>query len=254
MASRVQYIRLFTLMLLLKLAWPQKLVAAPNEHAGALPSPRPDVIPSPIASAGLRPAEATPPASVDATKAYIQQAYGQHPLREDLVSIITDPIEANYRKAHAALIASAAYSPYGNDLDDLAKPYKEEKFEKVIELYKSTAKSFLLSPRLHIMVSISADLSGNKELAGTEKLIGRQLMKAMLSTGDGTAKKPFLVTCVDDEYEALKALRLTVKSHTSAAMENMEVDILHCKQGDIYFDITASKAWLMNEMIKTRKK
>lgn len=240
--------------LLLSVPTGSVLAAAPNDQLTASPSPRPSVIPSPNASAGPKSSEPTPAASVTDTKAYIERSYGEGALRDALVSIVEQPSDANYRRAHATLIASPEYSPYGNDLDDLGKLYKAEKFAEVLANYKATARSFLLSPRLHIVVSISADLSGQSAVAGAEKLIGRQLMKAMLATGDGTEKKPILVSCVDDEYEAVKALRLSVNGHTSAAVGPIEVDILHSKQGDIYFDITASKAWLMNEMIKSRKK
>jgi hypothetical protein len=168
--------------------------------------------------------KATPP---NAEIAKLLAAFQKEPNRENFVGL------------RAAVVAAPSYSPYSFDLDEIGDLAKKEQFAEVQTRLKAAMPNLLLSPRAHLLASRAAERLGDARTAEKERSLIAACFKGILSTGDGSREKPYLVTRVSDEYDVLGYLKKRSKQQAIVRVGDKQLDRFDCTDGSVCcFDVT----------------
>ena len=86
----------------------------------------------------------------------------------------------------------------------------------------------------------------------------KKCIRGILSTGDGTADKPYQVTRVSDEYDVLGHLGILPQGQSLTLKNGKAFDRLQCGGSELWFDVTsvfkdAKKNPLFNELMNKSK-
>lgn len=103
----------------------------------------------------------------------------------------------------------------------------------------------LLSPGAHLKLALIYQQLGRDAEMERERVIANLCLEGILSTGDGSAERPYLVTRTSDEYDVLAASNLNPVSQTLRLVEGRRLDVLTTREGsEICFDVTEIFCWL----------
>jgi tetratricopeptide (TPR) repeat protein len=140
------------------------------------------------------------------------------------------------------------YAPYGVDKDgDFLKYYKEEHYEKAIQVGEKLVAASPLNLNLLFKLLVCYHQLGNK--AGAQRYARQYfpIVNAILASGDGKdIPSAYVVAVVHDEYEVMKQLRLSVDAqalvgHTDV-LTAVPIDEANKPTGEparkLYFDVT----------------
>jgi hypothetical protein len=155
-------------------------------------------------------------------------------------AFLKTPNEANFLKVHKLVVAHPDYSPYSSELDDAVDLLGEKKFKEVREKLAPAKYNLLLSPRTHQFLALAAKGLGDGDTAKRETEISDKCIAGIRATGDGSEKKPMLVTRVSDEYDVVRSLGKRVSGQGLRIKEGKYFDALQCAdKSQLWFDITA---------------
>jgi len=151
---------------------------------------------------------------------------------------VKDPTQQKFTELRSALIESAEYDPSGDQLEEIERLFDEGEHAKLLELGRESLGTYLLSPRLHHFLRLSAEASGDAERAGFERYLCRLCFEGILGTGDGSEGHPYLVTSSDDEHDVLSYLGKTAAA-TRLLEGERSCDVVRCDDGEeLWFDVT----------------
>ena len=154
---------------------------------------------------------------------------------------LADPSAATFAALRDVLIKDPAYDFYATDIDDLDDLAERQDHQGVVSSFPAFMPNWLLSPRVHALVSRAAEQVGDKELATRERYLTEACLRAMLASGDGSELRPYPVTHVPDEYDLLEALDKEMARQRQHADEVSLCDVIECTDGsEIWFDISPS--------------
>ena len=164
------------------------------------------------------------------------------------------PTRESYLRVHKALTASEAYSPYSLDLGKIGGLVREKKFKEAKALLDKAMPNLLLSPRAHLYgIQIARGL-GDDAAVARERDIFRKCLKGILSTGDGSPDRAYIVTRISDEYDALRALRKHKTRQSLMHRDGKAYDAIACADGSqVWFDISAAYAAMSRRLRKGAK-
>lgn len=155
-------------------------------------------------------------------------------------AFLKDPSAANFLKVHRLAIAHPAYAPYSSELDDALDLLGEKKFKEVREQLGAAKYNLLLSPRAHLFLADAASGLNDKALAKREAEIADKCIAGIRATGDGSEKKPMIVTRVSDEYDVARSMKKRVAGQGLRIKDERYYDVLQCAdKSQLWFDITA---------------
>jgi len=158
---------------------------------------------------------------------------------DKLAGLVKKPDRETFLALRKEVIASKAFKPYSDELRRAAKLSEAGKVEEARDLLLKSMDNLMLNPQAHSRLSSCYSALGDKEAAGKQDKIAEALIKGILSTGNGTKEKPYLVLRADDEYEILKALKKAPTSQSLQFDGRRKFDVLDCNDDStIYFDIT----------------
>lgn len=107
---------------------------------------------------------------------------------------------------------------------------------KKVHGWKSRAA---FSPRAHYFAGEAHAKLGELEQAEVERLAFSACLQGILSTGDGTRRKPYLISQIPDEYDVLKLLGLTCAKQRLVQRGRRSCDALTCHDGStVWFNIS----------------
>jgi hypothetical protein len=150
------------------------------------------------------------------------------------------PCKQSYLAVLAALASSEAYQPYSNDLSDIEDLLGEKQFKEAKARLDKARPALLLSPRFHFLAARAAAGLGDAPTAAAERSLGNECRKAILSTGDGSREKPYVVSMVEDEYDLVRHLKKSVRTQGLFTEDERHYDKIQCQDGsELWFDITA---------------
>ena len=161
------------------------------------------------------------------------------------------PTRESYLRVHKALTSSEAYSPYSLDLSNIGGLVREKKFREAKALLDKAMPNLLLSPRAHLYAILTARGLGDDAAVARERDCFAKCVKGILSTGDGTAERAYIVARVSDEYDALRALRKHKTRQSLMHRDGKAYDAIACADGSqVWFDITAAYAAMSRRIRK----
>jgi hypothetical protein len=163
----------------------------------------------------------------------------QPSIDDKLARLVKTPDRETFLALRKEVIASKAFKPYSDEMDQANELYEAGKIEAARDLLLKSMDNLMLNPRAHIRLSFYHLKLGDRDASKKEFMIAHACLKGILSTGDGTKDKPYLVLRTDDEYEVLSALKKKSKMQSLQFDGRRKFDVLTCTDdSQIYFDIT----------------
>src|SRR5688572_14101116 len=158
---------------------------------------------------------------------------------ELFVRFLQEPTRENYLAVFEVVTNDPDYDPYSNDLERVGQLLEQGKFAEAVERGYGLMPKWLLSPRIHLLVSMAHERAGDEKGAEMERMIAFRCLEGIENPGDGTRASPYLVTSTADEYDVLgargkKMLGQSLHHDGERHLDRMEVE----GGGEVWFDIT----------------
>ncbi|WP_109509749.1 DUF4919 domain-containing protein [Nocardioides speluncae] len=97
----------------------------------------------------------------------------------------------------------------------------------------------LFSPGVHTRLASALRHTGQTQVAARESTLARAAVASIVSTGDGSAERPWSVLRVRDEYDVLSSMKKTPARQELVRDGARYLDHHICADGsDVYFDVT----------------
>ncbi|MGA2067312.1 MAG: hypothetical protein ABSG86_20240 [Thermoguttaceae bacterium] len=174
-----------------------------------------------------KPGGNAPPASAEAR------------LREQFDLLVASPTKENYLAAHKLLVACDKYSPYSTDLGDAAQAANTQQPEEARAKLRQAGINVLLSPRAHMLAARLATAAGDPSAAKKEAAAAKSCLAGIMATGDGSAKKPYLVSRVEDEYDVLSSAGKRSTRQGLRMDQGKSYDVIFTSDGgEVHFDVS----------------
>jgi hypothetical protein len=156
-------------------------------------------------------------------------------------AFVAKPTKENCLQAFQQTTAAENYEPYSIELDEIKDLVEDHKFPEAQARLKKAMPGQLLSPQAHFLASRVARSLGDATTAEKETSLGKKCLEGILSTGNGSAEKPYLVTRVSDEYDVLRELKKFSRQQAVLHKNGKVLDRIQCSDGtELWFDVTAA--------------
>lgn len=110
--------------------------------------------------------------------------------------------------------------------------------EAVVALEASMPGS-LFSPAAHALLATAFTRTGRPDLAARQAGLARAALDSILTTGDGTAHRPWSVLRISDEYDVVDSLGTRPVSQGLLQVGRLALDRIECQDGrTLHFDVT----------------
>jgi len=153
------------------------------------------------------------------------------------------PTRENYVKVHKAVTSHEKYDGYSRDLGKIGDLVRQKKHKEAKALLEKGMPNLLLSPRAHRYGILAAEGLGDAAAVAREREAYQKCVKGILSTGDGTPGRAYIVTRVSDEYDLLRVLRKRQTQQGLVHKDGKSYDVVTCTDGtSLWFDVTAAFA------------
>ncbi len=185
---------------------------------------------------------------------YLAQAAAAESPRQDQAdkpgdvyqTFFAKPGKENYLRANKATTTSKTYNPYSNELNDIRELIDDGKYADARSRLKKCMPEFMLSPQAHQLSSQVEKQLGAAAAAKREAELAKKCIDGILSTGDGSDKKPYLVARVSDEYDVLSHLGKTMVQQGLMHKNGKACDQIQCRDGTVlWFDVSSLFAAFM---------
>ena len=170
---------------------------------------------------------------------------------DKFLSYVSDPNRDTYLCARAAIVDSAQYSPYSNDLTDIELAVERNDLVAARRLASESIANLLLSPGFHLLLSKLAKADGNATAEKVELQLAVSCAEGILLTGNGTESSPYLVLRMSDEYDILAFLGLKFAGQALVEKDKRDFDCISVRNGrDLWFDVSDAYQSLQRRMGK----
>lgn len=161
-------------------------------------------------------------------------------IEERFARFVKKPTADTYRSVRQLVLAAPGYDPYLAELECAGPRFHAGDFRAVLRACDSLDASCCLSPRSHFYAGVSAGELGDPVRSRREKQETHACLRGLRQTGDGSARRPFLVTYLGDEYDLLRSLpSAEVLGQQLVESSRGQCDVVHCRDGtEFWFDVT----------------
>jgi hypothetical protein len=127
------------------------------------------------------------------------------------------------------------------ELDRTVKPLMDRgAYDQAITELMGMMPGAIFSPSAHKALSVALDRTGQEQASAREASVAEAAMRSILSTGDGTAARPWSVLRISDEYDVLRRLRTAPRGQRLVQRGGRAIDVLTCDDGsELHFDVTS---------------
>ena len=161
-------------------------------------------------------------------------------IRDDFLDFVKEPTREKYLALHEAITTWDEYDPYGGDLEAVTQLLNEGRYFDARQRIHGSIVKWLLSPRMHLLAAVAAEKVGDREAAELEREIAVRCIEGVVSTGDGSFDRPYLVTSTADEYDVLMYQDKTLQSQALLEDGDRRLDRMTCTDGSVlHFDVSA---------------
>ncbi len=152
---------------------------------------------------------------------------------------LEQPDKTRYLRVRGAIIGSLEFDMFSDGLGRLEEMVLAGEHASVPALVPELMPNWLLSPRVHQLLSQSAAERGEEDRAKGEHTLAIACANAIAQTGDGSRDAPYIVTHVSDEYDVATASGKTVTQQRRETSDGRALDVLLLDDGSaLYFDVT----------------
>jgi hypothetical protein len=158
---------------------------------------------------------------------------------ERFADFLQHPTHNRWLSLREQLISHADFAPHSHEWRQLEEAFAEGGYERVMTLGDPLAQRGCLSPRFHFLVGVAAEELGDPERADWHQQCARLCLTALLQSGAGSRKDPYLCTYPWDCYDILRVLGRQAQGQRLIQYEGRWFDVLATESGqDVWFDVT----------------
>lgn len=163
----------------------------------------------------------------------------------EIQQFLVEPSAERFLSLRDAVSESPGYLPYSSDLTKGHELLTEGRFEEAKSYLLSLAPGWILNPGMHRLLSVACYQLGQVQIAMLEHEMAMAMLNGILSTGDGSEARPYLVLHVADEYDVLNHLEKRSQGQALVQKGERYCDLRTCDDGsEIWFDVTVPLAHL----------
>jgi hypothetical protein len=161
-------------------------------------------------------------------------------VKDLLIQYMENPSKESYLRLRRMLLDNNDYNPYSADLYKISELIQRNMFQQALNKIIQSMINLMLSPRAHMFASIAYMKLGQERECQKAKNLYKACLSGILSTGDGSKEKPYLVTSVSDEHDVLSAMEKEfVSQSVTKEQKGKRYDVFELTDGTrLYFDIT----------------
>jgi hypothetical protein len=160
-------------------------------------------------------------------------------MHDDLERFLEKPTAARYRRVRRAVLQLSESGQRWHELGELAGLCKAGRYRQAARKADSMMPYWALSPRVHFFAAQAAENLKRPEDAELERFLFGTCIDGLLSTGDGTAERPYLVTYVSDESDLLMATGRRGRQQQLVEGDVGCYDAVTCDDGrEVWFDVS----------------
>jgi predicted Zn-dependent protease len=175
------------------------------------------------------------------------------PINDHLKNYLKERSAARFLQLRDAVARSPSYAPYASRLDPAHQLLDQGKFDEARQHLLSLLPNWLLNPGIHQLLSFVHHKLGEDRRAQFERAMAQAMLRGILSTGDGSAARPYLVLRTADEYDVLRHLGKRSRQQALVQEGERRYDRQDCDDGsEIWFDVTVQLAHLGAQRTQSR--
>lgn len=175
-------------------------------------------------------------------------------MEEALQQYFTTPSGENFLSLQEMMAASTAYAPYSDYEKSLEHDVEQEDYQSAVEHLLSLSPGWMLNPGFHLTLSFLYHKLGQEQDAEVELSLAHLFVEGIISTGDGTKSKPYIVLSPKDEYDVLGYFKKTPQQQALIEEAEKQYDMITCQDGrELWFDVTRPYSTLQQTKMRDRE-
>jgi hypothetical protein len=156
-----------------------------------------------------------------------------------LSDFLNQPKAETYLALRKAILAEPEFDLFSDGVRQLEAVVESGAHDQAPEMTAALMPNWLLSARVHSLLSQSAEARGEAQRAEAERLFAEACMYGLKSTGDGTPEAPFIPLHPSDEYDLVAFLGQEGVTQRREDREGRAFDVLTCADdSEVWFDVT----------------
>jgi hypothetical protein len=160
-------------------------------------------------------------------------------MHHSFAALLQQPTARRYKQLRAQLLGGDSLPTFSLQLAELERAVSHGDEEQAAHLLAELLPSGLLSLQLHRLGGLISLRRGDRERAELHRFTYDALREAIASTGEGTRRRPLLVTYASDARELLAARGLRIVSQSLVEDRGQRFDVLlGDDEREFWFDVT----------------
>lgn len=158
---------------------------------------------------------------------------------QEFARFVEQPSRATFLAARSAWLTLNVAPLTPADLQSVAELLAAGEAAAVIKRVHGWKARAAFSPRAHYFAGEAHALLGELDQAECERMVFTACLQGILATGDGSRRKPYLISQIPDEYDVLKLLGLNCEKQRLVQNKSRSCDVLSCEDGSqVWFNIS----------------
>jgi hypothetical protein len=153
-------------------------------------------------------------------------------------AFLENPTRDHHRRACRSILAEPGFDRHSLEWIELSKRCAEGRFEEALDQSYAMWPTWKLSPRFHLLVGFAASRLGDRSEEELSRFQFQTCLDGLLGTGDGTARSPYEVLHISDQYDVIRALGFSGRGQRTVARRGRCLSVVSCHEGTrVWFDV-----------------
>lgn len=159
-------------------------------------------------------------------------------MHNSFAALLQQPTARRYKQLRCQLLAGDSLSAFSLQLAELDRCLSHGEADAASAMVAELLPAGLLSLRLHRLGGMASLQCGNRDRAELHRFTFDALREAITLTGDGTRRRPYLITYSSDAMELLATAGMKVASQSLVEDRGRRFDVLLCdNEREFWFDV-----------------
>lgn len=161
---------------------------------------------------------------------------GEDPFEDAVKRFIDNASVQTYATLREVVMRAENYDPMADLSASLSSIAGGDHFATV-NAVGELMPGFFLNPTAHAVMGNSLESLGQSQSARLERYLADVLLQMLLSAGDGSYDRPFVVTSIADEYDVLAAVELQPESQQLVKHDLKYFDVVSGGKRECWFQL-----------------
>jgi hypothetical protein len=160
-------------------------------------------------------------------------------MHDAFAALLRQPTARRYKQLRSQILNQGVRDDFSLQLADAERILTEGELAEAADLIQGLASGGLLSLRWHRLGGQIAMQQGQPQRAELHRFTYDALCDAIAATGDGTRRRPLLISYASDAAEFLVSRGAKVLSQSLVEENSRRYDVLLCRgEREFWFDVT----------------